>query len=250
MAVVLITGANRGIGFAIAQAISVALPTSTVLIGCRDLNVGEDAIGRLKQDGATAALHAIQLDIESDASIASAAVVVGEQFGRLDVLINNAIKLDTSRPAEIEQIRETSNSNFNNAVTSNSIVTHVFTPLLRKASWPRVIMISSTRGSIHKNISRELPPVVSVDYCVVKAALNMLTVQLQIAEDGQDENSRITFWVANPGHCKTGFNGFKGHKDPLDGAEVVLRLLQSERGKVRGSTFWEFENNEFREVPW
>ncbi|KAI0547209.1 NAD(P)-binding protein [Xylaria curta] len=241
MATILITGANRGIGFAIAQTICDSFPTSTVLLGCRDVERGEQAIKRLRSDGATADLHAIPLDIESDASITAATRIV--------VLINNAIKLNSSSPTQIEEQREISNSNFNNAVTSNNIVTRAFISLLRRASWPRVVMISSTRGSIQKTVNRELPPVSSVDYCVVKAALNMLTVHLQAAEDANEEN-KITFWVANPGHCKTGFNGFKGPKDPLEGAEVVLRLLKSDRGNIQGGTFWEVENGEFRQVPW
>ncbi|RWA07850.1 hypothetical protein EKO27_g7249 [Xylaria grammica] len=250
MATILITGANRGIGFAIAQAICVSLPTSTVLLGCRHISLGEDAIRRLKMDGVTASLHTIPLDIESNASIATAAKFVGEKFGRLDILINNAIRLDPSRSTEADEIRRYSNSNFNNAVTSNNIVTRTFIPLLRKTAWPRVIMISSTRGSIQKTVNKELPATAVIDYCVVKAALNMLTVHLQAAEDASDEPRKITFWVANPGHCKTGFNGFKGPKDPLEGAEVVLRLLRSEKGDIAGGTFWEFEDGEFRTVPW
>ncbi|KAK5624833.1 hypothetical protein RRF57_000549 [Xylaria bambusicola] len=246
MAVVLITGANRGIGFAIAQAISVSLPTSTVIIGSRDISLGEDAIRRLRIGGVTAALHTIPLDIENDTSIATAANIVGERFGKLDVLINNALRLDTSYPTEMEALRKISNSDFNNAVTSNNIVTCNFTALLRKAPWPRVIMVSSTRGSIQRTVNRELPPVVSFDYCITKAALKMLTVQLQAAEDGNAENdNKITYWVASPGYCKTGFNGFKGHKDPLEGAEVVLRLLKSNRGEIRGGTFWELEKGHF-----
>ncbi|KAI0799071.1 hypothetical protein GGR55DRAFT_684261 [Xylaria sp. FL0064] len=109
MAVILITGANRGIGFAIAEAIS-------VLIGCRDTNAGDDAIKCLKTNGITNTLHSIPLDIESDASIATAAKIIGEKFGKLDVLINNAIKLDISNLSELEELRKTSNANFNNAV--------------------------------------------------------------------------------------------------------------------------------------
>ncbi|KAI1741180.1 NAD(P)-binding protein [Xylaria scruposa] len=249
MATILITGANRGIGFAIAQALCDSFPTSTILLGCRDVERGEHAIKLLRSDGATADLHAVPLDIESDASITAATRIVGEKFGKLDILINNAIKLNSSSPTQIEEQREILNSNFNNAVTSNNIVTRTFTSLLRRSAWPRVVMISTTRGSIQKTVNRELPPVSSVDYCVVKAALNMLTVHLQAAEDANEENG-ITFWVANPGHCKTGFNGFKGPKDPLEGAEVVLRLLKSERGDIQGGTFWEVEDDEFRQVPW
>ncbi|KAI1358151.1 NAD(P)-binding protein [Xylaria arbuscula] len=250
MTVVLITGANRGIGFALAEAISKSFPTSTVIIGSRDAIQGEDAIKRLRLNGVTASLHTVLLDIEKDSSIASAATQVGERFGKLDVLINNAIKLDTSIPSEIEVMRKISNSNFNNAVTSNIIVTRTFSPLLRKAPWPRVIMLSSTRGSIQKTVRKELPPVVSFDYCIAKAALNMLTAQLQAAEDGNSEDNKITYWIVNPGHCKTGFNGFRGLKDPLEGAEVVLRLLKSKRGEISGASFWECEKGEFQEVPW
>ncbi|KAI8944459.1 NAD(P)-binding protein [Xylaria longipes] len=250
MATILITGANRGIGFAIAQAVCDSFPTSTVLIGCRDVDLGEQAIKRLRFDGVTASLHTLPLDIESDASIAAAATIVDEKFGKLDILINNAIKLDSSSPTQLEELRRTMNSNFNNAVASNIIVTRAFIPLLRRASWPRVIMISSTRGSIQKTANKELPPVASIDYCVVKAALNMFTVHLQAAEHVANEDNKITFWVANPGHCKTGFNGFRGHKDPLEGAEVVLRLLKSERGDIQEGTFWEFEDGKFRQVPW
>lgn len=79
----------------------------------------------------------------------------------------------------------------------------------------------------------------------------MLTVQLQAAEDGNNENSnKITYWIVNPGHCKTGLNGFKGPKDPLEGAEVVLRLLKSKRGEIPGATFWEWEKGVLRDIPW
>lgn len=70
-------------------------------------------------------------------------------------------------------------------------------------------------------------------------------------EDGRDGNEvgrgKVEFLAANPGHCKTAFNGFKGTKDPLDGAEVVIRLVAGD-GKKGG--FWEFEDGILREVPW
>ena len=64
-----------------------------------------------------------------------------------------------------------------------------------------------------------------------------------------EEFKGILLQLACPGHCKTAFNGFRGTKDPLDGARVVLELALSERDEFK-SGFWEFENGEMREVPW
>uniref|UniRef100_A0A8H7NHM2 Uncharacterized protein n=1 Tax=Bionectria ochroleuca TaxID=29856 RepID=A0A8H7NHM2_BIOOC len=244
MATILVTGANRGIGYAIIQAIGNGLPDSTLLLGCRTLKAGEDAIEQLKSSGVSANLHALALDIEDDSSIAAAADVVRERFGHLDVLINNAIKIELSSSANAAERRQASNKSFNNGITSNTQVTRAFLPLLDKSNWPRVIMVSSSRGSFGKTVSGELPSVAVIDYCVIKAALNMLTLHFQA------QNKGVTFWVVSPGHCKTGFNGFRGTKDPLLGAEVILKLLESEKGEVEGGTFWEYEQDEFRAVPW
>ena len=60
----------------------------------------------------------------------------------------------------------------------------------------------------------------------------------------------ITFWAVGPGHCKTQFNGFRGSKDPVEGAEVVRRLLLSRKGEVPSGTFWEYEYENFQQVAW
>lgn len=78
----------------------------------------------------------------------------------------------------------------------------------------------------------------------------MLTLHFQVAEDRLPESQRITFWAVSPGHCKTAFNGYRGTKEPVDGAEVVIRLLEAGRGEIEAGTFWEFEHGEFRVVPW
>lgn len=96
----------------------------------------------------------------------------------------------------------------------------------------------------------QLPPVANVDYCIAKVALNMLTVHLQTAENEREQGSRITFWIVSPGHCKTAFNNYRGKKNPLDGAEVIVRLLKTGEGEVAPGSFWEFEDGELRNVPW
>lgn len=78
------------------------------------------------------------------------------------MLVNNAIKLDVSTAeGDLPSARAVSNACFNNGITSNAIVTRAFTPLLRKSANPRVVMVSSTRGSMGRTASRQvrrLPP--------------------------------------------------------------------------------------------
>lgn len=90
-----------------------------------------------------------------------------------------------------------------------------------------------------------------MDYNIAKAGLNMLTLLLQLLDESNTvEEERICFWAVSPGHTKTGFNNFMGAKDPLDSAEAFLRLLQVKKGVVPPGTFWEFEEGQFRAVPW
>ncbi|KAI1767264.1 hypothetical protein GGR53DRAFT_518515 [Hypoxylon sp. FL1150] len=120
------------------------------------------------------------------------------------------------------------------------LVTKAFLPLLRKAEWGRAIMISSARGSISRTKSFEVPPTQHWMYNCSKAALNLVI----------KETDRITFWTASPGHCKTAFNNFRGFKDPLEGAEVIARLLEARRYEIPAGTSWKFEQGNFQQVPW
>ncbi|KAH7235321.1 hypothetical protein BKA59DRAFT_444285 [Fusarium tricinctum] len=247
---ILITGANRGIGYAIAQAIAARPPSSNIILGCRSKDAAQEAIRSLRETGVTAQLNYVEIDIESDTSIEAAVLTLEREYGRLDVLINNAAKVESRVSDKLEDIRSASNSCYNNLITSNAVVTHAFSKLLRKSSWPRVIMVSSARGSMSRTTNKELPPVANIDYCVAKAGLNMLILHLQVAENHREERPGITFWAVSPGHCKTAFNGYRGKKDPIEGAESVVRLLETTKGEIEAGTFWEYENASFQQVPW
>jgi NAD(P)-dependent dehydrogenase (short-subunit alcohol dehydrogenase family) len=81
--VALVTGANQRIGLQIAK--DLVAHGFTVLVGSRSLERGEGAAREVGPDS-----HALQLDVTDQASIAAAAQHVRNQFGRLDVLVNNA----------------------------------------------------------------------------------------------------------------------------------------------------------------
>ena len=128
-------------------------------------------------------------------------------------------------------------------VTSVALVTGLFVPLLAESNDPRVINVSSARGSVALQTSSKLPPTACIPYTVSKTALNITTLeQAKLYPD-------ILFQLASPGHCKTAFNGYRGTKDPVDGAKVVVDLALCGRDKyVPG--FWEFEEDKMRQVPW
>lgn len=139
--------------------------------------------------------------------------------------------------------RTTYNSIFDTNVTSVGLVTSLALPLLRKSTDPRVINISSGRASMQKLTTGDLSPTVSVPYSISKVALNVLTIEM--AKSYPD----IDFYVANPGHCKTAFNHYRGLKDPLDGAQVAMHLALAAHGQYKPG-FWQCDGGLMSEMPW
>jgi NAD(P)-dependent dehydrogenase (short-subunit alcohol dehydrogenase family) len=82
--IILVTGANRGIGFAIVQATALRVPQATYLLACRSQDAGEKSIEDLKNLGVTAKLDVIILDVTDDASIINAKNQVEKKYGLLD----------------------------------------------------------------------------------------------------------------------------------------------------------------------
>lgn len=84
MSTILVTGGNRGIGFGIVQAIAQRIPSSTIILACRNLATGHEAIDQLRGQGVSSKLDAIQLDIEDIQSITNAVEAVNDRYGKLD----------------------------------------------------------------------------------------------------------------------------------------------------------------------
>jgi len=240
----LITGANRGIGLSVAQALS-AKPNFFILLGVRDVNSesSKEALSTIKTNNAAL----LPLDVTSDDSILAAVEIVKTNYGRLDVLINNAgIAAMTTASDPLSSQRKLWTSIFNTNITSVALLTSSFLPLLSLSNQPKLINVSSTRGSITRSSNGSQPPSVVIPYSVSKAALNFLTVEQARANPGMEVN------CVSPGHCKTAFNGYRGKKSPEDGAKVIVELAVAPRETFGSGGFWEAEgeNGVMSRVEW
>ena len=248
--VILITGANRGMGFAILESLAIAVPSSTFLLGCRDTGKGELAISNLRSKGITSNIIPVQIDVAGNESVHAAVALVREMYGKLDVLINNAgygaIPPDPEKDAE--GYREAFQVVYDVNVTSVALCMALFLPILRKSSDGRIINVSSGRGSIGISASGKMPPTVSIPYSISKTALNALTVEMSRYE----ENKGVMFQMISPGHCKTEFNGYRGTRDPMEGANVVVECVVKGRGELENAGFWETRGDarELVRIPW
>jgi NAD(P)-dependent dehydrogenase (short-subunit alcohol dehydrogenase family) len=210
--IALVTGANKGIGFAVCRRL--AAFGWTVLLGCRDADRGRAAAAAI--DGDTAVLA---LDVTSDESVAAAAKEVGERYGRLDVLVNNAgitggyvDPLETG-PAELLACYDTN-------VFGPVRMTRAFVPLLQRSAAPRIVMVSSGMGSlaITTDPQRLESRLVGLTYPSSKTALNMITTQYAKALPGFRVNA------VDPGYTATDLNGHSGHQTVEEGSDVVVAM--------------------------
>ncbi|MFE1885688.1 SDR family oxidoreductase [Streptomyces diastatochromogenes] len=225
--VALITGANKGIGRAIAE--QLAALGMTVLIGARDPRRGEEAATSVRATGGDA--RAVTLDVTDPATVEEAAKQVEERFGRLDVLVNNAGITGSGQvsPEEAhDQIPSTVDLDMVRRVFETNVfgviaVTNALLPLLRKSPAPRIVNVSSAAGSLTIAANPDGPLAglpTSAAYTPSKTALNALTVQYaqELRGDG------ILVNTADPGYVDTDINNHRGYLTPAQGAAVVVWL--------------------------
>ncbi|SIR05402.1 SDR family oxidoreductase [Micromonospora avicenniae] len=217
--IALVTGANKGIGYATARQLGER--GMTVLVGARDATRGRDAEGKLRGDGVDARF--VSLDVTDEASCAAAAELVEREYGHLDVLVNNAgiVRADGSAlPSEttVATLREVYETNVFGVVA----VTNAFLPLLRNAPAARIVNVSSEVGSIAVMTDPQgaLFALTSVPYPSSKTALNMTTAMY--AKELRDTPIKVN--AANPGYCATDFNHNSGFRTAEQGAEVSVHL--------------------------
>ena len=205
--VALVTGANKGIGKEIARGL--ARLGLTVLVGARDETRGKEAVAELSAEGD---VRLQQLDVTDAESIAAAAQSIENEFGRLDVLVNNAGILSMTDD-DLRPIYETN-------VFGVVDVTNALLALLRRSSAGRIVNVSSFMGSLTSMSKRIEGVPVSLAYPTSKAALNAITVQwaTMLADTPIKVNAIC------PGYCDTDLNGHSGPRTPAQGAAIAIKM--------------------------
>ena len=220
--VALITGANRGIGFETAK--QLGEKGVTVVLGARNLVAAQEAAGKLIALGIDA--HGIQLDVTKADDRQSAAVYLNQQFGKLDILINNAgvaPKESLFVPKSSETTAEEFQYIFETNLFSVVFLTNELLPLIRKSEAGRIVNLSSILGSltIHAQPDSPIRDYRVLSYNASKTALNMFTIQL--ADELKGAGIKVN--SAHPGWVQTELGG--NEQAPMnieDGAKTSVEL--------------------------
>lgn len=237
--IALVTGANRGIGRAIAAGL--AERGMTVLAGARDPRPRDATVEQPRT-----AVRPIALDLTRADTIAAAAEEIARRYGRLDVLVNNAGITGDQRQipgtgAEVlAEVRRVFEVNLFGAIA----VTEAMLPLLMRSPAGRVVNVSGRGASLTAMAApdgefADLPPLLG--YPASKAALNAVTTQYakHLRHNG------ILVNAVCPGHTATEGNGFAGDRTARQGAAIAIRMATLDQDGPTGTFV-----DEAGPIPW
>jgi NAD(P)-dependent dehydrogenase (short-subunit alcohol dehydrogenase family) len=204
---VIVTGANRGIGLAIARRL--AELGNSVLLGSRDLKAGEEAATSLR--GLDLDVEPLHLDLTDAMTIDTAIQGLGKSGRQVDALVNNAGVLHEKPLLELTD-----------AEIAESVAVHISGPLrlirllapnMIARGYGRIVNLSSGWGSFAEGMGG--PGM----YGVTKAALNALTVRLE-----QELPSTVKVNAMCPGWVRTRMGGDGATRSPDEGADTAVWL--------------------------
>ena len=236
--VALVTGANQGVGNEIAKAL--AAHGYIVYVGSRKLENGEKAAAEIGENA-----KAIQLDVTEQLIINAAVERIEKEYGRLDLLVNNAgishggtapkspqELMSTGRAVNVslDEVRTVWETNVFGVIS----MTQAALPLLRKSSAARIVNVSSGLGSLTwisdpECWAREHFGIV---YAASKTALNAITVAfaLELEKEGIKVNA------TSPGYTATALNNFQGTDSLEVGSREPVRVALETDGPTGGLT--------------
>jgi NAD(P)-dependent dehydrogenase (short-subunit alcohol dehydrogenase family) len=208
--VALVTGANCGLGFETSrQLLSKGL--NVVLTG-RDDKALERAFRSLGQDRERA--MTVGMDVTDVASIMHAQQVVAQQFGRVDILVNNAAVLLFEDEDVLSIPADAYQRTFDTNVFGVIEVCRVFAPAMARAGYGRIVNVSSGAGQL-ATVSTYAPA-----YSMSKAAVNAFTRILAHTY----RSSGVLVNAVDPGWVRTDMGGPSAPRSPQEGADTIVWL--------------------------
>ena len=230
---VLITGANKGIGYETARQLGAL--NYRIWLGSRDADRGKQAAAALKAEGFD--VRHLAIDVTRDDSVRQAAARVQEEDGYLDTLVNNAGILGTMTDAPSGESMETIKSVYEVNVFGAIRVTQAFIPLLKTSKLANIVMVSSGLGSLAwlSNPTNENYRFNLLGYNTSKNALN--GVMLVFSKELAEANIRVN--AADPGYADTDFNGHTGHRTVEQAAKGIVELATIGGSGPTGGYFYD-----------
>ncbi|RSL83634.1 hypothetical protein CEP51_004364 [Fusarium floridanum] len=243
--IVLITGANSGIGLELAKLLFGSRQSYHVLLGARSAEKGAAAAKQLQAQfpSTSNSVEVAQIDVTKDESITQAFEKIKTEHGHIDFLVNNAGFCHNDDILKETSIREAWNDMYDTNVTGQHVVTETFAHLLIKSSDPRLLFVTSGTANVTR-FSQEYwpgpPPAagwpkpgspIPLGYRMSKVAVNMLMLGWHwiLKEDG------VKVWAISPGMLATSLGGNTellkkmGAGEPIEGAELMRKVLEGEK---------------------
>jgi len=232
--IALVTGANKGIGQAVAD--QLARLGMTVYLGSRDEARGRAAAEAMRDAGD---VRPVTLDVTDEASLHAALHTIEAESGRIDVLVNNA----GIAPEPGDAIHATSENIalcFETNMHGPARLTQMAVPLLRKSQAGRVVNVASPAGSLTR-LSGDFGYPMPYAYCASKAGLNAATLLFALAL----KNDGIKVNAVSPGLVNTDLSHHMGTRTPAEAAEIIVKFATLDDEGPTGGFF-----NEEGAVPW
>ncbi len=221
--VVLITGANKGLGKEIGRQLGAL--GYTVVLTARDEQAGKAAAAELVAAGCDA--YSVRLEVTNPDDISRLVSYLETTLGKVDVLVNNAgisIEWD-GKSTDADKVRRTLEVN----LIAPYAITEALVPLLSRSDDARVINHSSMLGSIGsaESMWEHVGGFMAVGYSTSKAGLNMLT----LIQSKTLANKGIAVAAAHPGWVKTDLGTQAAPMEVDEGARTVVDLVATARDK-------------------
>lgn len=223
--VAVVTGGNRGLGFEASR--QLAKLQYQVVLTSRDEAKGKAAAEKLQTENLDVTFH--PLDVTSDESSQKLAEFISQQFGKLDVLVNNAgiyideVGKNSVFDAKIDTVQQTIATNVYGVLR----VSQALIPLMKKQNYGRIVNVSSGMGQLHDMGGGY------TGYRLSKAAVNALT--RIFASELQGTNILVN--SVCPGWVKTDMGGANAPRTPEQGVDTIVWLATHADGGATGGFF-------------